>query len=117
MPIYNEVMTKLFLLLLMTILAGCLTPESITKRYSELDYSDGVSQEEAKIIAQKYCLEDADCYTQAVVSSAQVKEFFPDPELWRVRFDSKITSENFALPLSLKIDKKTGEIVEFGVWK
>ena len=98
-------------------LQGCLTSGSITESYSKVDYSDGVSREEAKAIAQNYCLKESTCYKQAVISSADVREYYVDPELWRVRFDSKITIEDFTLPLSLKINKETGEIVEFGVWE
>jgi len=57
-----------------------------------------ISKEEAKFIAQKYCLDDDYCSKNCVISSASVydnEEWYPGK--WRAGFDFKLTSSNFVL--------------------
>jgi len=91
-------------------LSGCATARSIYMNSAIIDYSDGVNLQEAKWIAQKYCLEVG--IKDAFISYPEVQEFFFKPELWEVTFRIKDLNQ-LSYHYKLFIDKKTGEVIDF----
>ncbi len=106
--------TKNILCLLLLIgLFGCATAGSINRDIATVEYSDGINMQEAKLIAQKYCLDDDYCSKNCMISSVSVyenKKWYPGQ--WRAGFDFKLTSSNFGLYYVFSVDKKTGELSE-----
>jgi len=92
------------------LLSGCATARSIYMNAAILDYSDGIDTQEAKIIAQKSCLDEG--IKDVFISSPEVQECFFRPELWEVIFQSKDLSY-LDYHYRLVIDKKTGEVTYF----
>jgi len=100
------------LLILLNIISGCITADSIGRNMEKLDYSNGISKEEAIIIAQNYCLGDAACRDKCRISAPKVFEnekWYPGQ--WVVYFWSKEIS-TLDHHYEVCIDKRTGEVVK-----
>ncbi|MDD2751565.1 MAG: hypothetical protein PHN59_00330 [Candidatus Omnitrophica bacterium] len=83
----------------------------IKDKFSRLDLSDGVSKEEAVVIAQNYLIEkgiDKDCN----IMKPEVKESQLVDNCWAVGFNAiaKVRSESGLEWFALHIDRTTGEI-------
>lgn len=66
-------------------LSGCVTVNSINRNAASINYSDGINTQEAKHIAQKYCLDEGirDVFT----SFPEAEEYFFNPTgRWKVTF-------------------------------
>ena len=94
--------------------AGCASAESINRNISFVNYSDGISQQEAKYIAQKYCLDKKiqDIY----LCCPEVEETFSKPGLWEVRFQHKDLGQ-MEYHYTLYIDENTGNVTYFAYEK
>lgn len=98
------------------------TPDFYKAQLQRIDLSDGVSEEEAVIIAQNYLVEqgyfekgsqkEIAIEKPKVSDSPLVQECWvvSFPTTWRVRLESGLTS------LTIHIDKKTGKIRSEG-WR
>jgi hypothetical protein len=64
-------MNKLFAFFIILCFGGCATIGGINQSAKEVNYLDGVSQQEAVAIAQKYCLDDRGCRGNFVISVPQ----------------------------------------------
>jgi hypothetical protein len=89
------------------LLSGCATPVSINRNVASINYSDGIDEQEAKYIAQKYCLDNG--IRGIFISSPEVEETFTNPRFWEIRFQEKDLSQ-LGYHYTLSIDKKTGEV-------
>lgn len=83
----------------------------IKDKFSQLDLSDGVSKEEAVVIAQNYLIEkgiDKDCN----ILKPEVKESKLVDNCWAVGFNAaaRVRSESGLEWFALHIDRNTGEI-------
>jgi len=93
------------------LLSGCATVNSIYWNAASINYSDGIDEQEAKYIAQKYCLDQG--IEDAFISFPVVEEYFFQPKCWKVTIQKKNLSQ-FDYHYMLFIDKKTGEVTYFG---
>ncbi len=93
------------ILIITILLSGCATTRSIYANYDSVNYGDGVSKQEAKIIAQKELL-DVKQHSSYMIS-------FPDVEdkgtYWKVIFSSLYMNR---LAYIIDINKTTGEILK-----
>jgi len=96
------------------LLSGCATTDSINRNAATINYSDGINEQEAKYIAQKYCLDKG--IRDIFISSPEVEETFSQPKVWEIRFQEKNLSQ-FDYRYTLFIDKKTGEVTYSGYEK
>ena len=90
-------------------LGGCSTAGSVRRNYSKVDYSDGISRQEALFIAQKACFDNEQCRADCVLFTAYVyagQDFYQTD--WRVVFSAKPGSLAFPAPYEMSVDKKTG---------
>jgi len=93
------------------LLSGCATARSINMSAAIINYSDGINEQEAKYIAQKYCLDER--IEDAFISFPEVEEYFFQPKRWKVTIQKKNLSQ-FDYHYTLFIDKETGEVIYFG---
>lgn len=93
------------------------SPDDYRAQLQRIDLSDGVSKEEAIIIAQNYLIgEKAD--KEFVLSRPRVSDSKLIEGCWRVSFPRALreTLEHGPLWSVVDIDKKTGQIKSFGGW-
>lgn len=90
------------------------TIEKIKDDYKEINFSDGITKEEAVIIAKYYVItnEDDDLASNVKINSVQVDKSGFDNGWWAVSFDANL---KFKRKTGLKwytihIDKTTGEL-------
>ena len=95
----------IWLFVTVMLVSGCVTVDSINRNAAGINYSDGINAQEAKHIAQKYCLDQGirDTFT----SFPEAEEYFFNPQgRWKVTFQKLNLSQTYVI----FIDKKTGEI-------
>lgn len=96
----------------------------IREKYRQLDLSNGVTKEEAIIIAQNYILKEG-LDKSYIITKFSVEEWGLRDELWRIVFKAtyaeSIKQGNifgflgvFKWWISVSVDKKTGEIKSVG---
>ena len=100
-----------------------MTPEQYKARLKTVDLSDGVSKEEAIIIAQNHLI-DGGADKEVSLSRPSVKNSdftldgagHPLPPCWEVRFNAtwKVRLESGLKWYEVHIDKKTGQIKSSG---
>ncbi len=92
------------------LLSGCATIGSINRNIASVNYSDGVNSEEAKFIAQKYCVDSDNCDCKGyAISSAHVAD--GDGE-WVVSFTG---IRKLFTVLYVYINKETGKVANCGI--
>lgn len=89
--------------------------EQIKQNYAKLNLTDGVSREEALIIAQNFVINDSYASSSVVISSGKVMESGFKKTLgncWAVSFNAKlkVKRQTGLKWFTLHIDKTTGEI-------
>ena len=89
--------------------------EQIKQNYAKLNLTDGVSREEALIIAQNFVINDSYASSSVVISSGKVMESGFKKTLgncWAVSFNAKlkVKGQRGLKWFTLHIDKTTGEI-------
>lgn len=89
--------------------------EQIKQDYAKLNLTDGVSKEEALIIAQNFVINDSYASSSVVISSGKVMESGFKKTLgncWAVSFNAqlKVKRQTGLKWFTLHIDKATGEI-------
>ena len=102
-------------LLMLFILQGCATQSSLKKSMEKVNYKDGISSVEAKIIAKKK-LNDTPflgwlvykIIGPKIIDNVHSKKY---PKYWFVEFGEKSPNSSSSKYLVI-IDKKTGEIIE-----
>ena len=102
----------LFLLIVIIMVNGCSTLDSkkIGEEMGNISFSDGITKEEAIIIAKQHCLNNSACHKNCNINSPIVSEdekWFPGQ--WIVSFRTKrlaILDHTYLV----FIDKKTGEV-------
>jgi hypothetical protein len=99
-------------------LNGCASVRSIEQNYSNINYEDGLSENEAVIIGQRFLLNHSDG-RHFVLSSGYIQrgKDFKDKKYVLVRFMSKQFmpfTKNFEAQFGLCIDKETGEVFYAG---
>ncbi len=103
-------MKNLSLLLIIVLLTGCTGIKTVSKNYSKINYRDGVSRSEAKLIAKKSLMESQVVHEYRFASPAILKwgKAFGHPNYWFIAFDSR----NVLQPdkYLVVIDKRDGEI-------
>jgi hypothetical protein len=103
-------MKKYVFIILLIILSGCATVDSVKTNYDLIDYSDGVDKKEAVVIAKEHIINTK--YRHRYQVMGPKVENLQDEDAWLVRFYGKKTSiSEFYMPsiYEVKIDKKTGE--------
>lgn len=106
--------TKIISAMVFLTFMGCATIESVNKGYSSIVFADGISKEEAKIIAQDELLLDQEKVNFAV----SLPEAEDRGTYWIVVFMNKsvtIFSSRYLTWYLVKIDKQTGEILSSGI--
>ncbi|MBF0522508.1 MAG: hypothetical protein HQL24_05560 [Candidatus Omnitrophica bacterium] len=84
------------------LLAGCSTIQSINKNVSSIDFSDGISEKEAKIIAQKKMLDlEKKGYLLSLPEAETRKNY------WKVVFSSLEMNKDYFI---VNVKKDTGEV-------
>lgn len=106
----NKKQLLIFWVMGAALLSGCATARSIYMNAALINYSDGINMEEAKIIAQKYCLDEG--INDVFISSPEVQGYFFKPQLWEVIFQTNNLSQ-LDFHYRFLIDKKTGEVIYF----
>lgn len=99
-------------------LTGCATVRSIEQNYSKINYEDGLSENEAVVIGQRFLLTHPDG-KQFILSSGYMErgKDFKDKKYIVVKFMSKQFmpfTENFDVRFGLCIDRETGEVFYAG---
>jgi len=108
-------MKKLSYIIFIAMLAvGCATAESINRNMKYVDYSDGINQQEAKYIAQKYCLDKK--IRDVYICCPEVEQTFLKPGVWEVRFQQKSFGQ-MEYHYTLFIDENTGNVTYFAIEK
>ena len=92
------------------LLGGCATAVSINRNVAAVNYSDGIDEQEAGYIAQKYCLDEG--IKDAFISFPVVEEHIFNRGRWKVTFQKKDLSQ-FEYSYILFIDKETGKVTNF----
>ena len=101
-------MLKQFLFLVCLIFCvGCATTESIDQFYNEITWDDGISRNEAAVIAKKYLVESE--------YAGDFQVFGPKVQgvdnAWQVSFLYK-SLKTYEKILNVYVDTKSGEVVE-----
>jgi hypothetical protein len=99
--------------------AGCASlNEKIIKQYHEIDYSDGVSEEEAKVIAQKSLMDSPFNEEDYELEKGDVRWFAEDyPDYWFVDFPNTPFRHVPYLGYMVVIKKDNGDIEYSGPHK
>ncbi len=103
-------MKKYIFIILLIILNGCATVNSVKTNYALIDYSDGIDKKEAVLIAKEHLINTKYRHRYQVIGPKV--ENLPLEGAWLVRFRGKKTSiSEFYMPsiYEVKIDKRTGE--------
>jgi hypothetical protein len=96
---------KFLLAVMLLTLTGCATTESLNEFYEKVNREDGISRDEAAIIAKKWLIEskyEGDFQVIGPVSTALA-------DLWQVTFLYKSVSY-YEKVLDVYVDNKTGEV-------
>ncbi|MBN3040097.1 MAG: hypothetical protein JW867_03140 [Candidatus Omnitrophica bacterium] len=107
----------LSVVLVLIFLTGCSTVAGITHRFEKIDYSDGINEVEAVIIAQHHLIssEHKDHYVSSF------PEIIEKDDYWVVAFTFRLTSSfsrNYARTwYSVYVDKKSGEVIDYAIYK
>jgi len=110
----KERQLRIVSVLVVVLLSGCASFDSIYKNAESINYSDGIDELEAKYITQKYLFEKG--IKDAFISHPQTEDNFLKPNQWEVRFQVKAMAKLDYYYLFI-IDKKTGGIKYFGTEK
>ena len=88
----------------------------IEKQYQKINTADGISKDEASLIAQNFLIEDGFTLSQVNILKPKVYESSLVDGCWAVGFDAsfKVRWEQGLKWYSLHIDKKTGQIKSQG---
>ena len=89
------------------LLGGCATPLSINRNAAAVNYSDGIDEQEAGYLAQKYFLDQG--IKDAVISFPIVEEHIFNRGRWKVTFQKKDLSHSYII----FVDKETGKVTDF----
>jgi len=100
----------IFIFVLAMLVSGCVSARSIYMNAATINYSDGINEQEAKYIAQKYCLDKG--IRDIFISSPETEEVFTNPKEWEIRFQEKNLSQ-LSYHYTFFIDKETGEVTNF----
>ena len=106
-----------FLVSLILFMAGCtatMTFEQIVQKANMVNTADGVSKDEAVLIAQKYLIDNKLDATHSIKKIEQVS-YDPNRSLWTVHFGgvvergaSQFRRFGFTPSITIKVDGKTG---------
>ena len=95
------------LLFCFVFLVGCATMESIDQYYDQINWNDGISRDEAAIIAKKYLVESKYAGDfQVLGPKSQMIDNF-----WQISFLYK-SLNNYEKVLNVYVDVKSGEVVD-----
>ena len=119
----EKVKKHIFILFIFGILAGCATVSSVRYFYEKIDYSDGVSKDEAKLIAKKHLIDSVYKYDYRVINP-EIRTWY-EKDAWIVRFPPK--KVQLLIPEGLfeavmpnaylvAVDKRTGAVIKGGRW-
>ena len=92
------------------LLSGCATVISVNRNAASINYSNGIDEQEAKYIAQKYCLDEG--IKDAFISFPVAEEYIFNRQRWKVTFQKKNLSQ-FDYQYTLFIDKENGKVTGF----
>lgn len=84
----------------------------IKEKYNQIDLSDGVSKEEAIIIAQNYLIEEGLDKICDISTGEVIGDLYNNPEYWHVSFSTtqKVKRQQGLKWASVYVHKKTGEV-------
>ena len=103
-------MRKLLLIIITVMFTGCASVNTVNKNYSSINFDDGVSKEEAKLIAKKSLMESKSFGRYCFMDPAILKwgKAYPHPNYWFVRFTAKnpLATDHYIVV----VDKRSGEI-------
>lgn len=104
----KQLLTAVFLTVFLT---GCATMKSVNNKYGKVDYTNGISKEEAKSIAKKSLMESKarGKYRFTVPMILDDPYTKPNLEYWYISFSKKIYHLRSSHYLVV-INKHTGEI-------
>ena len=99
-------------------LAGCATISSVDKNYQKINWQDGISRNEAFLIAKKHLIAQKEKPDYQVIAPfvRTDQKAKAQPNVWFVAFHPRKVPLLFKYYLVV-VDKKTGEILEHGVRK
>jgi len=86
--------------------------EQIKEKYKNIDLSDGVSKEEAIIIAQNYLIGEELDKICDIATGEVVGDMYNNPGYWHVSFSAthKVKREQGLKWASVYVNKRTGEV-------
>lgn len=103
-------MKNLTLIIIAVMLSGCAGTHAVNKNYSSINFNDGISREEAKLIAKKSLMESESFGRYCFVDPAVLKwgHAYPHPNAWFIRFANKnpLATDHYLVV----IDKRNGVI-------
>jgi hypothetical protein len=106
----------IFMIVFVSVFVGCATAGSIDESYKRVNLSDGISKEEAALIAKKHLSEepekkDFQIISPVILNNAETKKY---PHIWFIRFHPKniLLIDKYYLVM---VSKDTGEIISYGV--
>ena len=111
---------KIFFLsswVLIFFLAGCASTHNIVKQYKLIQYADGVNEEEAKVIAQKYFLDLPYSGPYNVYKPVIERDEFANqyPKYYFISFPSLNPKHNSYVYL-VAVDMRTGAVIRSKEW-